>query len=45
MKDRFDPRIKDDEFARTQLHLLTSYLMLWQASDPRGLTDWVIRGE
>lgn len=40
--DRFDPRIKDDEFARTQLHLLTAYLMLWQASDPGGLTDWAV---
>ena len=41
--DRFDPRIKDDEFARTQLHLLTAYLMLWQWSDPRGLIDWATR--
>jgi hypothetical protein len=41
--DRFDPRIKDDEFARTQLHLLTAYLMLWQASEPRDLIDWAIR--
>jgi hypothetical protein len=32
--DRRDPRIADDEFARTQLHLLTAYLMLWQASNP-----------
>jgi hypothetical protein len=40
--DRFDPRIADDEFARTQLHLLTAYLMLWQASDPGGLIDWAI---
>ena len=37
--DRFDPRIADDEFLRTQLHLLTAYLMLWQASDPGGLID------
>jgi hypothetical protein len=41
--DRFDPRIEDDEFARTQLHLLTAYLMLWQASEPRDLIDWAIR--
>jgi hypothetical protein len=41
--DRFDPRIADDEFPRTQLHLLTAYLMFWQASDARGLTDWAIR--
>lgn len=41
--NRFDPRIADDEFARTQLHLLTTYLMLWQASDPRGLIDWAVR--
>jgi hypothetical protein len=38
--DRFDPRIADDEFARSQLHLLTAYLMLWQASDPHALIDW-----
>jgi hypothetical protein len=41
--DRFDPRIKDDEFPRTQLHLLTAYLMLWQTSDPREVIDWAIR--
>jgi hypothetical protein len=40
---RFDPRIADDEFVRTQHHLLTSYLMLWQASDPSGLIDWALR--
>ena len=40
---RFDSRIVDDEFLRTQLHLLTAYLMLWQASDPSGLIDWAIR--
>ena len=26
--DRFDPRIADDEPPRTQLHLLTTYLVL-----------------
>ena len=41
--DRFDPRIEDDEFARTQLHLLTAYLMLWQSSKPGDLIDWAIR--
>ncbi|MBV9951636.1 MAG: hypothetical protein JO291_06775, partial [Acidimicrobiia bacterium] len=41
--DRFDPRIRDDEFARTQLHLLAGYLMLWQASDARGVVDDAIR--
>jgi hypothetical protein len=40
--DRFDPRIQDDEFVRTQLHLLTAYLMLWQSSDPSTLIDWAI---
>jgi hypothetical protein len=40
--DRFDPRIADDEFPRTQLHMLAAYLMFWQASDPRGLIDWAI---
>jgi hypothetical protein len=32
-----------DRFLRTQLHLLTSVLMLWQASDAPGLIDWAIR--
>jgi hypothetical protein len=41
--DRFDPRIEEDEFARTQLHLLTAYLMLWQASGPGELIDWAVR--
>jgi hypothetical protein len=41
--DRFDPRIADDEFPRTQLHLLTARLMLWKNSNPRGLIDWAIR--
>jgi hypothetical protein len=41
--DRFDPRIEDDEFPRTQLHLLVSVMLLWQASDPGGLIDWAIR--
>jgi hypothetical protein len=40
--DRFDPRIEDDEFVRTQLHLLRAYLMLWQASDPGDLIDGAI---
>lgn len=44
--DRFDSRIENDEFARTQLHMLTGHLMLWQTSDPRGLIDWAItRGD
>lgn len=37
--DRFDPRIADDEFARTQLHLLTAYLMVWNSLDTKGLID------
>jgi hypothetical protein len=41
--DRFDPRIEDDEFPRTQLHLLTIVLMVWQTCDARGLIDWAIR--
>ena len=42
VRDRFDPRITGDEHLRTQLHLLTSYLMLWRASDPGALIDWAI---
>jgi hypothetical protein len=41
--DRFDPRIAEAELPRTQLHMLTAYLLLWQASDPRSLIDWAIR--
>ena len=37
--DRFDPRIWDDEFARSQLHLLSSTLMLWRTFDPGALID------
>jgi hypothetical protein len=40
--DRFDPRIADDELARTQLHLLTASLVLWDAADPADLLDWAI---
>ena len=40
--DRFDPRIADDEFPRTQLHLLTSALTLWRTSDPRSVIDRAI---
>ena len=39
VEDRFDQRIWDDEFARTQLHLLTSTLMLWRTFDPGALID------
>lgn len=42
-EDRFDPRIADDEFARTQLHILTSSLLRWQALDAAGLVDWAVR--
>ena len=40
---RLDPRIADDEFVRTQLHLLTSYLVLWQACDAREVIDRAVR--
>ncbi len=41
--DRFDPRIVDDEFARTQLHLLRGYLVLWEALEPEADLDGTIR--
>lgn len=31
--DRFDPRLRSNEMARTQLHLLTSFLNLWDTHD------------
>ncbi len=42
VEDRFDPRIADDEFARTQLHILVWSLVRWQALDIGGLIDWAI---
>jgi hypothetical protein len=41
--DRFDPPIMNDEFRRTQLHMLTAYLTFWRASDPENLINWAIR--
>ena len=32
-RDRFDPRILDSELARTQLHMLTVFMNLWQTHD------------
>lgn len=40
--DRSDPRIADDEFARTQLHILRWALSRWQALDVHGLIDHTI---
>jgi hypothetical protein len=40
--NRFDPRIAQDEFPRTQLHLLTTYLMLWRHFDARSVIDAAI---
>jgi hypothetical protein len=42
VEDRFDPRIADDEFARTQLHILTWALLRWEALDVHSLIDWSI---
>ncbi|UDY34974.1 hypothetical protein [Dermatobacter hominis] len=39
---RLDPRIADHELPRTQLHLLTAYLVLWRASDARSLIDGAV---
>ncbi len=33
VKDRFDARIRSNEFARAQLHLLTVFLTLWKTED------------
>ena len=33
VSDRFDPRIRDDEAARTQLHMLCVFLNLWDRHD------------
>jgi hypothetical protein len=42
VEGRFDPRIAEDEFARTQLHILTSSLVRWQALDAAGLVGWAV---
>jgi len=31
--DRFDPRFRNNEHARTQLHMVTSFLNLWETQD------------
>jgi hypothetical protein len=33
IENRFDPRIKTDEAIRTRLHMLTTFLNLWQTQD------------
>lgn len=33
VKDRFDPRIADEEFPRNQLNMLTMFLTLWKTLD------------
>ena len=43
VRARFDPLIREDEFARTQLHLLTGTLMLWRSFDPGSVIDRAVR--
>jgi hypothetical protein len=33
VRDRFDPRFRNNEHARTQLHMATSFLNLWETQD------------
>jgi len=33
VKDRFDPRFRESELARTQLHMLTIFMNLWETHD------------
>jgi hypothetical protein len=37
--DRYDPRISDNEVARTQLRMLTNFLGLWAAHDVVGMFE------
>lgn len=37
VKDRYDPRISDNEVARSQLRMLTNFLGLWATHDVLGL--------
>jgi hypothetical protein len=43
VQDRFDPRIQEDEYARTQLHMLTVFLTLWEALDLGALLERTVR--
>jgi hypothetical protein len=37
--DRFDPRIADNEQARSRLLMMTNFLNLWETSDFAGALD------
>ena len=41
--DRFDPRIVDDEQARSRLLMMTNFLNLWETNDFVGALDAVAR--
>jgi hypothetical protein len=43
VQNRFDPRIQEDEYARTQLHMLTVFLTLWAALDLGALLERTVR--
>ncbi len=43
MADRFDPRIADDEQARSRLLMMTNFLNLWETNDFVGALDAVTR--
>lgn len=42
-KDRFDPRIVENERARTQLHMLTVFMNLWETRDLGASLDRFLR--
>jgi hypothetical protein len=42
VKDRFDPRIADEEFPRNQLNMLTMFLTLWKTLDFGARLDHVL---
>lgn len=39
VQDRHDPRIRDNEAARTQLQMLTTFLNLWETQDFGGMLE------
>ena len=43
IKDRFDPRFKTDERARSQTQIMTVFLNLWQTQDFGALLDQFLR--
>ena len=44
LADRFDPRLEANETARVQLHMMTTFLHLWNTQDFGNLLSRMHRG-